>query len=75
MTASVTSAPGAPVVAPDAPAAWGQPVTPDAMAGYLDAMAAWRSRRRRELDELDEAALASGDAAVTGDVTLAMALW
>lgn len=75
MTAAVTSPPGAPVVAPDAPAAWGLPVTPDAMAGYLDAMAAWRSRRRRELDELDQAALASADAAVTGDVTLAMALW
>lgn len=75
MTHAVPTLPGAPVVAPDAPAAWGQPVTPVAMAAYLDAMAAWRSRRRRELDELDEAALAAADAAVTGDVTLAMALW
>jgi hypothetical protein len=65
----------APVVAPDAPAAWGQPVQPVAMAAYLDQLAAWREHRRAELGELDAAALASGDASATGDVTLAMALW
>ncbi|WP_182112464.1 hypothetical protein [Actinotalea sp. JY-7876] len=64
----------APPVAPDAPAAWGRPVAPTAMAGYLERLAAWRDARRSELDALDRAALASTDD-LTGDVTLAMALW
>jgi hypothetical protein len=45
------------------------------MADYLDRLATWRDARRAELDELDRAALASPDAELTGDVTLAMALW
>lgn len=48
-----------PVVAPDAPAPWGRPVTAAAMAEYLDRLTAWRDHRRRELDRLDAAALAS----------------
>ncbi|WP_454049828.1 hypothetical protein [Cellulomonas sp. Marseille-Q8402] len=72
MTSTVA---GAAVAAPDAPAGWGRPVTPEAMARYLDEMAVWRNQRRRELDVLDEAALTVADPAVTGDVTLAMAMW
>ncbi|WP_024285512.1 hypothetical protein [Cellulomonas sp. KRMCY2] len=63
------------VTAPAAPAAWGRPVEPAAMAGYLDRLVAWRDARRSELDELDRAALSSTDVDLTGDVTLAMALW
>jgi hypothetical protein len=45
------------------------------MADYLDRLAAWRDARRSELDELDRVALSSPDVDLTGDVTLAMALW
>lgn len=65
----------APVVAPAAPAAWGRSVAPAAMAAYLDGLGAWRDARRRELDALDRVAVTSPDADLTGDVTLAMALW
>lgn len=61
--------------APAAPAAWGLPVEPTAMADYLARLAAWRDARRAELDALDRVAVASPDADLTGDVTLAMALW
>lgn len=73
MTATVATS--AAVTAPTAPAAWGQPVAPPAMAAYLDRLGAWRDARRGELDELDRAALSSPDTDLTGDVTLAMALW
>lgn len=65
----------APVTAPAAPAAWGRSVEPAAMAAYLDGLRAWRDARRAELDELDRVAVASPDTDLTGDVTLAMALW
>ncbi len=65
--------------APAAPGVWGRPVEPTAMLRYLEELGRWRDARRAELDELDRAALASptgsGSAAVTDDVTLAMALW
>ncbi|WP_199425339.1 hypothetical protein [Actinotalea solisilvae] len=63
------------VVAPAAPAAWGRSVEHAAMAAYLDALGAWRDARRRELDALDRVAVTSPDTDLTGDVTLAMALW
>ncbi|XVX20614.1 hypothetical protein ACQP1U_01660 [Actinomycetota bacterium] len=63
-------------VAPAAPGALGQDVAPELLMRYLDALGRWRDQRRRELDELDAAALNSPEgAAVTGDITLSMALW
>lgn len=64
------------VTAPDAPGRMGAPVDPAAMQRYLTDLGEWRDQRRRELDELDRGALAGPDpAALTGDMTLAMALW
>ena len=61
------------------------PVAPGQMGSTLDARAAevyvgelgrWRDARRRELDELDKAALqAATGSAATGDILLSMALW
>ncbi|MCE1180194.1 MAG: hypothetical protein LWW86_14375 [Micrococcales bacterium] len=63
-------------VAPAAPGALGQDVAPELLMRYLDALGAWRDQRRRELDELDAAALSSPEgASATGDITLSMALW
>jgi len=43
---------------------------------YLDELGRWRDARRRELDELDRAALQSPTgSSVTGDLLLSMALW
>src|SRR4051794_35805665 len=68
--------------APPAPGRLGTPVEPSVMLRYLADLAAWRDRRRHELDELDQAALgvvhqgsATPDASVTDDVLLSMALW
>lgn len=64
------------LVAPDAPARLGEPVEPEAMLRYLEALGRWRDRRRAELDDLDRLALASPESrALAGDVTLSMALW
>lgn len=64
------------VTAPSAPGRLGAPVDPAAMQRYLTELGEWRDQRRRELDELDQGALAAADfAALTGDMTLAMALW
>src|SRR5688572_11853064 len=61
------------------------PVAPGQMGSTLDARAAevyvgelgrWRDARRRELDELDKAALqAANGTTATGDILLSMALW
>ena len=63
-------------VAPPAPGRLGAPLDPLAAAGYLDALGRWRDERKRELDQLDQAALAARDGAqLVGDTTLSMALW
>ncbi|GAB49867.1 hypothetical protein [Mobilicoccus pelagius] len=68
--------PAATVTAPPAPGSLGADVPADQLLAYLDALGAWRDRRRAELDELDEAALRSPDrAALTNDILLSMTLW
>jgi hypothetical protein len=63
-------------VAPTAPGRLGVAATADALRGYLDELGRWRSRRKAELDRLDEATLRATDPdSYTGDVTLSMALW
>jgi hypothetical protein len=66
-----------PVLAPPAPGGWGSPLPRERVGDYLDALRGWCDGRRAELDELDGAALAAGTsgAGLTGDLTLAMALW
>jgi hypothetical protein len=62
--------------APVAPARLGQPVEPGEMLRYLEELGRWRDARRRELDELDRAALAAPEPdELTSDITLSMALW
>ncbi len=62
--------------APPAPGRLGVSLEPVAAQTYLDALGRWRDDRRRELEQLDKAALASPDAAsLTGDIMLSMALW
>jgi hypothetical protein len=62
--------------APPAPGRLGSPLDPHAAVVYLDALQRWRDDRKRELDELDQAALASRDGAqLTADIALSMALW
>jgi hypothetical protein len=62
--------------APSAPGRLGAALDPQAAAGYLDALGRWREDRKRELDQLDQAALAARDGAqLTGDIMLSMALW
>ena len=58
------------------PGRLGAPLDPRAAAGYLEALGRWREDRQRELDQLDQAALAARDGAqLTGDIMLSMALW
>lgn len=62
--------------APAAPGRLGTPLDTQAAMVYVDALGRWRDERKRELDELDQAALAARDGAqLTGDVALSMALW
>jgi hypothetical protein len=62
--------------APNAPGRLGAPLDPLAAAGYVDALGRWREDRKRELDQLDQAALTARDGAdLTGDILLSMALW
>ena len=66
----------APTTAPVAPGRLGAPLETGAAEAYLDALGRWRDDRRRELDQLDGAALASADGPLlTGDIALSMALW
>jgi len=68
--------PAGQVIAPVAPGQMGSALDARAAEVYLDELGRWRDARRRELDELDKAALqtASGTTA-TGDILLSMALW
>ena len=64
------------VPAPPAPGRLGEALEPEAALAYLSALGDWLARRRAELDALDREVLASAEPArLTGDVTLAMALW
>ena len=62
--------------APRAPGQLGTPLDPSTASVYLEALARWRDDRRRELEQLDKAAMASPEAAsMTSDILLSMALW
>jgi hypothetical protein len=62
--------------APVAPGRMGSALELQAAQVYLDELGQWRDARRRELDELDRAALQSPTgSSVTGDLLLSMALW
>ena len=62
--------------APAAPGHLGMPLETQAAMVYLNALGHWRDERKRELDELDQAALSARDGAqLTGDIALSMALW
>lgn len=62
--------------APPAPGQLGTPLDPVSALAYLEALTRWRDDRRRELDQLDKAALAAPDgASLTADILLSMALW
>jgi hypothetical protein len=64
------------ISAPAAPGRLGAPLDPQAALVYLDALRRWRDERKRELDELDQEALAARDGAqLTADIALSMALW
>lgn len=63
-------------VAPTAPGALGQDVPAETLLAYLEALDAWRDRRRVELDQLDEAVMRSPErSALTADVLLSMTVW
>jgi hypothetical protein len=52
------------------------PLETQAAMVYLEALGHWRDERKRELDELDRAALGAPDGTqLTGDIALSMALW
>lgn len=62
--------------APTAPGRLGQPMVATDVLTYLEALTTWRDRRKAELDQLDDAALAATDgSAYTDDMLLSMALW
>ena len=62
--------------APPAPGRLGVALEPEAALTYLTALGDWLAARRAELDALDREVLASAEPVrLTGDVTLAMALW
>ena len=62
--------------APPAPGRMGMRLDSQAGLVYLEELGRWCDDRRRELEQLDQAALQSPDAhAVTSDVMLSMALW
>lgn len=62
--------------APTAPGKLGDALDPAAIQRYLGELDAWLRARRSELDELDRAALGAGRGAeLTGDMSLALALW
>lgn len=62
--------------APQAPGAIGERIAPEELSAYLADLDTWIHERKRELDELDAAALASPlRDRLTADMTLSMALW
>ncbi len=62
--------------APTAPGRLGERIEPALLQTYLVQLETWVRLRRAELDEIDQAALASPQKdAVAGDVVLSMALW
>jgi hypothetical protein len=62
--------------APTAPGRLGDRLDPGAVQTYLSDLGLWITDRRRELDELDAAALAAQQQGpLTADLTLSMALW
>jgi hypothetical protein len=68
--------PAGQVTAPVARGRMGQALDPMAAQVYMDELSTWRDGRRRELDELDKAALqAATGSSATGDILLSMALW
>jgi hypothetical protein len=70
------STPAGQLSAPVAPGRMGSALDAQAAQVYLDELGHWRDGRRRELDELDRAALqAPTSSAPTGDILLSMALW
>jgi hypothetical protein len=78
----VTAPAAATALTPTAPGRIGVAISPEDALRYLEALGAWRDQRRKELDLLDEAALAGGSgvqtsdtAGLTGDIMLSMALW
>lgn len=61
---------------PAAPGQLGVAATPQQLLDYLGRLDAWLAERRAELDALDAQILATGrQAELTGDMSLAMALW
>ena len=68
--------PAGQVTAPVAPGQMGSALDVRAAEIYVVELGRWRAARRRELDELDKAALqAATGSAATGDILLSMALW
>ena len=68
--------PAGQVTAPVAPGQMGSALAARAAEVYVGELGRWRDARRRELDELDKAALqAATGSAATGDILLSMALW
>ncbi len=62
--------------APQAPGSIGERIAPEELSAYLADLDTWIHERKRELDELDAAALASPlRDRLTADMTLSMALW
>lgn len=63
-------------VSPPAPGQLGVAARPAEMLDYLGRLDAWLAQRRQELDSLDSQIQSTGrQAELTGDVTLALALW
>lgn len=64
------------VVAPTAPGRLGEAIEPALIQEYVHALDAWLRDRRTELDQLDSTAISAGRGEeVTGDMSLALALW
>lgn len=62
--------------APTPPGSLGAPIAPQDAQRYLAALQGWVDERRRELDALDQAILASpAAAALTPDIALALSVW
>lgn len=63
-------------VAPVAPGKLGTPLALNEAVGYLEALGRWVEERRRELDALDQAIIASPQSrSLTKDMVLSLSLW